>query len=161
MSVTIRKAVLADSELIFSFVRELADYEKLSAEVASDPQAITAVLFASEPRVFCDIAEWDNEPAGFAVWFLNFSTFRGRYGMAGQGEEYLPGLREVELPCAIHCQRGGSDGNIRSGHAVRGGQETPTGNRGDDALQVHAPHHSIAGIVDVQVTLAIQGQTIS
>ncbi len=81
MSVAIRKAVPADTELIFSLIRELADYEKLSAEVGSDPQAIAAVLFAREPRVFCDIAEWDGEPAGFAVWFLNFSTFRGRYGM--------------------------------------------------------------------------------
>ena len=81
MSVAIRKAVPADIELIFSLIRELADYEKLSAEVGSDPQAIAAVLFAGEPRVFCDIAEWDGEPAGFAVWFLNFSTFRGRYGM--------------------------------------------------------------------------------
>lgn len=81
MSVAIRKAVPADTELIFSLIRELADYEKLSAEVGSDPQAIAAVLFAGEPRVFCDIAEWDGEPAGFAVWFLNFSTFRGRYGM--------------------------------------------------------------------------------
>jgi diamine N-acetyltransferase len=81
VSVAIRKAVPADTELIFSLIRELADYEKLSAEVGSDPQAIAAVLFAREPRVFCDIAEWDGEPAGFAVWFLNFSTFRGRYGM--------------------------------------------------------------------------------
>ena len=81
MSVTIRKAVPADSELIFSLVRELADYEKLSADVVAEPQAIAAALFAPEPRVFCDIAEWNMEPAGFAVWFLNFSTFRGRHGM--------------------------------------------------------------------------------
>jgi GNAT superfamily N-acetyltransferase len=81
VSVSIRKAGPADTELIFSLVRELADYEKLSSEVGSDPQAIAAVLFAGEPRVFCEIAEWNGQPAGFAVWFLNFSTFRGRYGM--------------------------------------------------------------------------------
>ena len=33
------------------------------------------------PRSLCDIAEWDGEPAGFAVWFLNYSTFRGRHGI--------------------------------------------------------------------------------
>ena len=31
--------------------------------------------------MFCDIAEWDGEPVGFALWFLNFSTFRGRHGI--------------------------------------------------------------------------------
>ena len=71
----------ADAALIFALVRELADYEKLSDEVDATPEAIAAALFAREPRVFCDIAEWNGEPAGFAVWFLNFSTFRGRHGI--------------------------------------------------------------------------------
>jgi len=81
VNLTIRQAAPADSALIFSLVRELADYEKLSDEVDATEQAIAAVLFAREPRVFCDIAEWDGEPAGFALWFLNFSTFRGRHGI--------------------------------------------------------------------------------
>ncbi len=81
MSLVIRKAEPADSALIFSLVRELADYEKLSGEVDATEQAIAAVLFAKEPRVFCDIAEWDGEPAGFTTWFLNFSSFRGRHGI--------------------------------------------------------------------------------
>jgi GNAT superfamily N-acetyltransferase len=38
-------------------------------------------LFAPQPRLFCDIAEWNGQPAGFALWFLNFSSFRGRYGI--------------------------------------------------------------------------------
>lgn len=101
MSVTIRKAVPADTDLIFSLIRELADYEKLSAEVGSDPQAIAAVLFASEPRVFCDIAEWDNEPAGFAIWFLNFSTFRGRYGMYLEDIFVRPAFRNRGIGKAI------------------------------------------------------------
>ena len=81
MSLLIRKAEPADSALIFSLVRELADYEKLSAEVVATEAAIAAALFAREPRVFCDIAEWSGEPAGFTTWFLNFSTFRGRHGI--------------------------------------------------------------------------------
>ncbi|HEY1310499.1 MAG TPA: GNAT family N-acetyltransferase [Pseudolabrys sp.] len=81
MSLAIRAAVKADSSLIFSLVRELADYEKLSGEVDATPEAIAATLFAREPRLFCDIAEWSGEAAGFAVWFLNFSTFRGRHGI--------------------------------------------------------------------------------
>jgi GNAT superfamily N-acetyltransferase len=42
---------------------------------------ITAALFGPNPRVFCDIAEWEDEPAGFALWFYSFSTFRGRHGI--------------------------------------------------------------------------------
>ena len=81
MSLVLRAAVPADAALIFALVRELADYEKLSGEVDATPERIAAVLFANEPRLFCDIAEWSGEPAGFAVWFLNFSTFRGRHGI--------------------------------------------------------------------------------
>ena len=62
-------------------MRELADYEKLSHEVDATEEMIAAALFGDHPRLYCDIAEWDGEPAGFAVWFLNFSTFRGRHGV--------------------------------------------------------------------------------
>ena len=81
MSLAIRAAAPTDSALIFALVRELADYEKLADEVDATPEQISAVLFAREPRLFCDIAEWNGEPAGIAVWFLNFSTFRGRHGI--------------------------------------------------------------------------------
>ena len=81
MSIVLRAAVAADSALIFALVRELAAYEKLSGDVDATPEQITAALFAREPRLFCDIAEWNGAPAGFSVWFLNFSTFRGRHGI--------------------------------------------------------------------------------
>ena len=42
---------------------------------------IAAALFGDNPRLFCEIAEWNGEPAGFAVWFFNFSTFSGRHGI--------------------------------------------------------------------------------
>jgi len=81
VSLVLRAARPDDSALIFALVRELADYEKLSGEVDATPERIAAALFAPEPRLFCDIAEWSGAPAGFAVWFLNFSTFRGRHGI--------------------------------------------------------------------------------
>jgi GNAT superfamily N-acetyltransferase len=81
VSLLIRAARPADSALIFALVRELADYEKLSAEVEASEEQIAAALFADAPRLYCEIAEWDGEPAGFSVWFLNFSTFRGRHGI--------------------------------------------------------------------------------
>jgi diamine N-acetyltransferase len=81
MSLAIRAARREDSALIFALVRELADYEKLSHDVDATEADINSALFADVPRLFCEIAEWDGQAAGFAVWFINFSTFRGRHGI--------------------------------------------------------------------------------
>jgi GNAT superfamily N-acetyltransferase len=79
VSLAIRAARPADGALIFGLVRELADYEKLNVD--ADEQAISAALFCEAPRLYCDIAEWNCEPAGFSIWFLNYSTFRGSHGI--------------------------------------------------------------------------------
>jgi GNAT superfamily N-acetyltransferase len=80
-SLAIRPARPGEASLVFQFVRELAEYEKLEHEVEATEAMIDTALFGEQPRVFCDIAEWDGEPVGFAVWFLNFSTFSGRPGI--------------------------------------------------------------------------------
>ena len=77
----IRPAIQADAALIHAFIRELAAYEKLLDDVLATPDDIGRALFAPVPRAFCDIAEWEGQPAGFALWFHNFSTFRGRHGI--------------------------------------------------------------------------------
>lgn len=81
MSLAIRAAVPADAELVASLVRELAVYERLEHEATATPDDMRAALFGPQPRVFCDIAEVDGEPVGFALWFYNFSTFVGRHGI--------------------------------------------------------------------------------
>lgn len=81
MNSHIRQAMPADAELVFSLVAELAAYERLSDEVDATPGMIADALFGPNPRVFCDIAEWNGEGVGFALWFYNFSTFRGRHGI--------------------------------------------------------------------------------
>jgi GNAT superfamily N-acetyltransferase len=81
MTLSIRPATPADSALILSLIRDLAEYERLAHEVDATEEAIAAALFGDNPRVFADIAEWNGEPAGFALWFYNFSTFRGRHGI--------------------------------------------------------------------------------
>jgi GNAT superfamily N-acetyltransferase len=81
MPVTIRPAAPAESGLVLAFVRELAAYERLAHEVDATEEALAAALFGPNPRVFADIALWNGEPAGFALWFYNFSTFRGRHGI--------------------------------------------------------------------------------
>ncbi len=101
MSIAIRAAVPADAALIFVLVRELADYEKLSDEVDATPERIAAALFAREPRLYCDIAEWNGEPAGFAVWFLNFSTFRGRHGIYVEDLFVRPAFRKRGIGKAL------------------------------------------------------------
>ena len=77
----IRPAAPADAALVLALIRELAEYERLSGEVDADEATIAAALFGDSPRAFCDIAEWDGEAAGFALWFYSFSTFRGRHGI--------------------------------------------------------------------------------
>jgi GNAT superfamily N-acetyltransferase len=81
MTLTIRKAEERDAALVHSFIRELAEYERLAHEVDASEADIAKALFSPQPRVFADIAEWNGEPAGFALWFYNFSTFRGRHGI--------------------------------------------------------------------------------
>ena len=81
MSLTIRPARPDDAALIVQFVRELAEYEKLLHTCETTESMIEAALFGPNPRVFCEIAEWDGEPAGNAIWFPTFSTFTGRAGL--------------------------------------------------------------------------------
>jgi GNAT superfamily N-acetyltransferase len=78
---TIRPATAADVPLILEFIRELAEYER-------EPQAAVATSadllrdgFGPEPKFRVDIAEWSGEPAGFAFYFWNYSTWQGRPGL--------------------------------------------------------------------------------
>ena len=81
MSLTIRPATAADAAVIHGFIRDLAEYEKLLHEVEASQADIAAMLFGDNPRAFCDIAELDGAPVGFALWFYNLSTFTGRHGI--------------------------------------------------------------------------------
>src|SRR3954451_25161327 len=93
MSLTIRRARSDEAGLVYSLVRELAEYEKLLHEVEATEAEIGAALFGDPPRLFCEIAEWQGEPAGFAVWFVNFSTFSGRSGIYLEDLFVRPALR--------------------------------------------------------------------
>lgn len=81
MTLSIRKAAPGDEGLVFDFVMKLAVYEKLLHEVRSSEADMRDALFGPVPRCHCDLAFWSGEPAGFALWFYNFSTFRGRAGI--------------------------------------------------------------------------------
>ena len=77
----IRPATRADATLIASLVRELADYEKLLPEAKATAEDFLRELDSPSPVIHVLIAEWNGEPAGFALYFFNFSTFVGRPGL--------------------------------------------------------------------------------
>jgi GNAT superfamily N-acetyltransferase len=81
VSLRIRDAAPADAALIVEFIEALAEYEKLSHETEATPGDIARDLFGASPKVFCEIAEWDGAPAGFALWYYTYSTFQGRHGI--------------------------------------------------------------------------------
>ncbi|MFC8455123.1 GNAT family N-acetyltransferase [Kitasatospora sp. NPDC057223] len=79
----IRTAVITDVPVIQAMIRELADYEKALHEAQATQEQLTEALFGANPALFGLIAEDDatGEPVGFALWFRNFSTWRGTHGI--------------------------------------------------------------------------------
>jgi GNAT superfamily N-acetyltransferase len=78
---SIRPATAKDAALIVQFVRDLAEYER-------DPKAAVATEadfirdgFGADPKFKVVFAEWNGEPAGFALFFYNYSTWQGRPGL--------------------------------------------------------------------------------
>ena len=80
-SFVIRPAEPGDAAAIWRFVQELAEYEKLSHVVEASAADLARDLFGPSPRVFCDLAEAEGGPVGFALWFYSYSTFKGRHGV--------------------------------------------------------------------------------
>ncbi|WP_106399660.1 GNAT family N-acetyltransferase [Actinocorallia populi] len=78
----IRPAVPEDVTTVLRFVRELAEYERELDQVEATEEDLKRALFGPSPAVFAHIAEdEEGEPVGFALWFLNFSTWTGRHGI--------------------------------------------------------------------------------
>lgn len=93
MELHIRKAQVTDCNLILDFIKGLAEYEKLAHEVVATPELLRENLFGPQPKAEVLIAEWNNQPAGFALFFHNFSTFLGRPGIYLEDLFVLPELR--------------------------------------------------------------------
>lgn len=87
MSCTIRPATAADVPLILAFIRDLAIYEKLLHEVVATEESLCRTLFGDSPAAHVVIAEASppgrtiRQPAGFALYFFNFSTFLAQPGL--------------------------------------------------------------------------------
>jgi GNAT superfamily N-acetyltransferase len=77
----IRRVREGDITAVVELVRGLAEYERLEHECEMTDDQLRAALFGSAPALFGHVAEVDGEVAGFALWFLSFSTFRGTHGI--------------------------------------------------------------------------------
>ena len=81
MPLTISPAVESDVPLILSFIRKLAEYEKLAHDFVATEDGLRQALFSHRPYAEVVLAYQDGTPAGFALFFHNFSTFWGRPGI--------------------------------------------------------------------------------
>ena len=78
---TLRPAVPDDASLILQFIRELAEYEREPDAAVATEADILRYAFSEHPLVKVVMADWEGQPAGFALWFLNFSTWEGKPGV--------------------------------------------------------------------------------
>jgi GNAT superfamily N-acetyltransferase len=81
MTCSIRLSTKEDSSLILSFIKELAQYEKMADRVTATVHSVEKTFFCKNPRVEALILEENGQPVGFAVFFQNFSTFLCQYGI--------------------------------------------------------------------------------
>ncbi len=78
----VRPVQPADVTDVVRMVHELAAYERVPDECHLTEEQLSAALFGESPALFGHVAEGaDGQPVGFAVWFLNFSTWRGTHGI--------------------------------------------------------------------------------
>jgi GNAT superfamily N-acetyltransferase len=78
---TIRRAEAPDLPAVVSLVYELAEYERALPECELTAEQLHAALFAPAPALFCHVAQAGADVVGCALWFLNFSTWRGTHGI--------------------------------------------------------------------------------
>ena len=77
----IRSARVEDAPIILQLIKDLAEFERAPDEVEATEKEIIETIFAEEPKVFCELVEVEDEIAGMAIWFLNYSTWQGKHGI--------------------------------------------------------------------------------
>ena len=94
---TVRTIRPDDVPAVVGLVRELAEYEEALDEVRLTQEQLTAALFGDSPALFGHVAERDGTVVGVALWFLNFSTWRGTHGIHLEDLYVSPGHRGTGL----------------------------------------------------------------
>jgi len=98
---TLRFATEADVGIILAFIKELAEYERLSHEVTADEDTLRASLFGGRRVAEVLIADLRTAPVGFALFFHNFSTFLGRPGIYLEDLYVKPSMRGQGIGTAL------------------------------------------------------------
>ena len=90
---TVRPIRPDDVPAVVGLVRELAEYEEAPQEVRMTEAQLSAALFGDSPRLFGHVAVAGGDVVGMALWFLNFSTWRGTHGIYLEDLYVRPGNR--------------------------------------------------------------------
>jgi GNAT superfamily N-acetyltransferase len=90
---TIRNATATDIPLILSFIKELAEYEKLSNEVVATEEMLSESLFGERTFAEVVLGYYEDEPVAFALFFHNYSTFLGKPGLYLEDLYVKPDMR--------------------------------------------------------------------
>jgi len=98
----IRRAREADLEVLGGFIRDLAHYERALEHAQATPEQLHQSFFGPSPQVYCDLIESDEGvAAGFAVWFLNYSTWTGTHGIYLEDLFVRPEHRKQRIGLAL------------------------------------------------------------
>ena len=97
MNVRIESAQERDVPLILELIRGLAEYERMSDQVVATEAGLREALFGAQPSAEVIIAYADDRPAGFALFFHNFSTFLGRRGLYLEDLFVIPEFRRLGI----------------------------------------------------------------
>jgi GNAT superfamily N-acetyltransferase len=97
----IRRARPDDIAAIYQLIRELAEYERSLPEVTGSQDQLRESLFGPDPAVFAHVAEYEGRVAGFALWFLNYSTWLCSHGIYLEDLYVTPELRGHGLGKAL------------------------------------------------------------
>jgi len=101
MATTIRAATQADIPQILTFIRALATYEREPEAVVATEEDLIRDGFGPNPFYFCLFADVDTQPAGFAFYFFNYSTWTGRPGLYLEDLFVLPEFRGLGIGKAL------------------------------------------------------------
>ena len=99
--ISLRSAEPADTPRILRFIRALGEYERLQSEVVATEAALLATLFGERRYAEVVLADYDGAPAGFALYFHNYSTFLGRPGLYLEDLFVDPGYRKHGIGRAL------------------------------------------------------------